>query len=206
MKRIVEWVRLHWERVILIPLITAFLVVFFFPYLARQEPEIVYDINHKIENHVHSFTLIIRNEGSGNIKRNEFVELNLLFRRSIKSVVWHSVFSHKVIEEFCSGYKNDENLNGEKVIYYHLNIYQLAPEAELRLTIYSDDFLAKSPHFSYGSSNNINPRSCITDGTVYKKLCSGNDPLNPFDVKPFYDQCKDARDEICNCPLRAPPQ
>ena len=205
MKRIVEWVRLRWERVILIPLITAFLVVFFFPYLARQEPEIVYDINHKIENHVHSFTLIIRNEGSGNIKKDEFVELNLFFRRSIKSVVWYSVFSHKVIEEFCSGYKNDENVNEENVNFYHLNINQLAPEAELKLTIYSDDFLAKSPHFSYGSSNNINPRSCIADGTVYEKLCSGNDPLNPFDVKQFY-QCEDARDEKCNCPLRAPPQ
>lgn len=206
MNRIVEWVRVHWVPVILIPPITAFFVAYLFPNLAKTEPDIVYDINHKIENRIHSFTFTVRNEGSGNIKKDEFVELNLFFRTSIKSVAWYSVFSHKVIEEFCSGYKIDENVNGEKV-FYRLNINQLAPEAELKFTIYSEDFLAKSPHFSYGSSNNINPGSCTADGTVYEKLCSGNwAPLNRFDVKQFYDQCKGAGEERCNCPLSAPPQ
>ena len=84
MNRIVEWARLHWVSVILVPLITAFLVAYLFPILARPEPKIVYDINHKIENQIHSFTLTVRNEGSGNIKTDEFVELNLFFEKALR--------------------------------------------------------------------------------------------------------------------------
>lgn len=121
--------------------------------------------------------------------------------------MWYSVFSHKVIEEFCSTYKISKKVDGKVVSFYHLNIDQLAPGAELRFTIYSDDFLEKSPHFSHGSSNNIKPSNCIADGTVQEKLCGDIwAPLNRFDLQQFYDQCKNADEERCSCPLSAPPQ
>ena len=203
MGHIAKWVQRHWVKVILIPIIGGALYSYL-PILMKPESEIEYDITHKIENEIHSFEFMVRNEGSGEFKKNEYAVLQLLFRKGIDSVFWPEVYEYK--EEFCSGYKTDEKSSNQKDIfyYYRLKINQLAPGTVLKFTIYSAEFLEKAPNFQHAGNNNITPKICTAANDRHKvSLCSNQNPLSSFEESKLY-KCKKGEEERCNCPYRAP--
>ena len=107
---------------IIIPILIVTLGALVYPILTRTALEIAFDIDHKIQDQVHSFSFTIRNKGSENIKQGELVEMILLFRSNITKLVWYSAVSKEVVEDYCRGYKLVEEDRKAKIDYYHLKI------------------------------------------------------------------------------------
>ncbi len=179
---------------IIIPVALLTLGSYVFPILTRSAPEIAFDIDHKIQDKVHSFSFTIQNKGSENIKQGESVEMILLFQSNITKLIWYSAVSKDVIEDECRG-KYDEggkiNIN-----YYHLKIKKSASKAELKFTIVSNEFLKSMPYLAY-EGKYIEPDNCDAEGIDGQKLCDGNLlSLSRYDAE--------LKREKFDCPISAP--
>ena len=183
--------------VVVVPIVSA-IIGAYVSTLIRSAPEIAFDIHHKIQDQVHSFSFTIRNKGSENIKQGESVEMILLFRSNITKLIWYPAVSKDVIEDECRGREIKGIEDGRKINinYYYLKIKKMASKAELKFTIESNKFLENMPYLAY-EGKHIEPNKCESVGFDGQILCDRDLlKLNRIDV--------DLKREKFDCPFYAP--